>query len=121
MQRGACGLLFACMIGRISGLLHGFLEVGGGGEADDAAGRDLDFLTRVRVAADAGGAFTSFVTSALARPVLAWRAVINSDLFISMTPEGTVSPDSAARPPDGQGPNTESNTERDPSSTWAQS
>jgi len=43
------------MIGRISGLLHGFLEVGGGGEADDAAGRDLDFLTRVRVAADAGG------------------------------------------------------------------
>ena len=106
MQRGACGLLFACMIGRISGLLHGFLEVGGGGEADDAAGRDLDFLTRVRVAADA---------------VLAWRAVINSDLFISMTPEGTVSPDSAARPPDGQGPNTESNTERDPSSTWAQS
>ncbi len=57
MQRGACGLLFACMIGRISGLLHGFLEVGGGGEADDAAGRDLDFLTRVRVAADAGGAF----------------------------------------------------------------
>ena len=57
MQRGACGLLFACMIGRISGFLHGFLEVGGGGEADDAAGRDLDFLTRVRVAADAGGAF----------------------------------------------------------------
>ena len=45
------------MIESISRFLHGFLEVGGGGEADDAAGRNLDFLARVRVAADAGGAF----------------------------------------------------------------